>query len=113
MTVTRIFYYRPAYFETYFENYEPIHDVDKLFSCSPIYINLEAIIDDREYEYDIRYMNDDRRLACTGCALKYMDYKEGEDPDQICKEKTEFMYEIARIIIPGALMAVLRNNEES
>lgn len=107
--IKKMFFFRPAYFETYHEHFEPIEKVERLFECNPVYLNVEAIIDNRESEYDIKYKNENKRLSLNKCLLKYCDYEEHEEIEEIKNYLTSFMKPIASIAIPGALNAILKN----
>jgi len=107
--IKKMFFYRPAYFDSYFEHFEPIFNVERLFECNSIFVNLEAKINGRDSEFDIRYNNENKRLILKKCSLKYCDFEEGENLEQIRTHLTTLMQAITTIILPGTLNVILKN----
>ena len=75
--------WRPAFQNSYFQDYEPIHNVDRLFECDPVYVTLFIEYEERRYEYELRYRNDKETLKLSMFKLNYCQYGPDEDVFQI------------------------------
>lgn len=85
LKVTKIIFYRPAYLESYWDNYEPITDINRLFLCNTVRLNIEIMINGRDCEFDIKFKNDNEDLICQYCNIKYWDHFKNEDFEKVAE----------------------------
>jgi hypothetical protein len=101
ITIKEIVFYRIALDETYYDNFEPIHDIVRFDQCSPIYTNMILTYEKKEYEYLVTYTkNNDNELKTDNIKLKSYDYTEGEDYKNIEIKMIPTINLIAKGLIP-------------
>ena len=111
MNISRLFLYRPTYFDSYYENFEILNDLERLFECDYIYVLSEFTFDDLWYEYEIRYKNIGRKFEVTKCILKYWELMREEDLKQAEDRMTPIMRLMSASIIPSVLHMLFENKK--
>lgn len=98
--------WRPVTANYSYEHYEPIHEIDRLFACHPVYTMLFIESDGRRYEYRIYYNNRSGELDLDEVQLTTCNYTPEEDPKKIEEAMKNTMMLIAASVIPGALRKI-------
>lgn len=103
MKIEEITFWRPAYENSYFENFEPITNVVRLFECDPLHVTLFLTYKGRKYEYELHYYNRDKTFELTSSKLNYCQYGHNEDVTKIEDNMRPIIGLIAASIVPGTL----------
>lgn len=104
--------WRPAFQETEFQDFEPIHDIERLYECNPLYITLFLTYDDRKYEYELHYHNNDRKVELQNIKLNTCQYGPSEDVTLIEGKMKPMMGLFAATTIPSVFSLLYDNLEK-
>jgi len=108
--IQKIFFYRLAFHESHWDNYEPITNINRLYTCNLVRINVEMTINCSFCEYNIKYKNDDENLICEDTMLKYFDFQEKEDFNKVGEEIREMLIPIVEKEFPYVFKSMLKKS---
>jgi hypothetical protein len=112
MKIDKIFFYRPKYFDSYHEDIEPFHAIEKLYEYDYVYVLLEFHYEDLWYEYEIRYKNINNRLENIDCILKYWELMPDEKLGAAELRMTPLTRLFSRYMIPNTLQSIYEKKKE-
>jgi hypothetical protein len=101
-----------AFDETYFQDFEPLKDITRLFECNPVYVTLYFRYEERLYEYEIHYKNSDKQIELVNFILNYCDYGPEEDVTLIENEMKSLVGILVGTAIPGILKMIYDSEKD-
>lgn len=112
LQILEIFCYRRFLRNSLFQDYEPIHDVQRLLECDPVYIMLLLEFQGRQYEYEVKYNNDNKMLKLNSFRLNYCQYTPEEDVTKI-EDNMKPLVSMLAIALPAIFtFGVITQKEE-
>jgi hypothetical protein len=93
-----VWFYRPVFHELPFENIEPIEDIKRASGCEALYVLFKMRYQNRDYEYEVRFSNNNRELILKNCFLKYFSIFAHEQPEDVAKDINKKMEGTAKLV---------------